>query len=238
MHNVRLTQELEARVQEIAERSAALQISRQRLVTARDVQRRGLERDIREGAQRQLIDIGRRLQEAADLGERDPGRAATILDELGAQANTTLEGLRDLARGIFPPLLAEKGVVAALEAQVRKIGVKATIEAAPEFAAMRPDADTEAAVYFCCLQALQNVARHAPSSSAVVRLSRDEDALEFSVQDDGAGFDPVATPRGMGLQIMVDRVEALGGSLEVQSALGEGTRVVGRVPARSMEVAR
>jgi signal transduction histidine kinase len=238
LRNVRLRLELERRLAEIAERSDQLKVSRQRLVTARDAQRRQLERDIREGAQGQLLDIGSKLGAAAACVGEDPDTAIALLDGLGEEANVALEGLRDLARGIFPPLLAEEGVRAALEAHLRKNGVRATLDVSPELSGARFDSDTEAAIYFCCVQAIQNVARHAGHATSVVHLARSDGSIEFSVTDDGVGFDLSSTPRGMGLQIMLDRVEALGGTLEVESAPGRGTRVTGRVPVRTEAAVR
>ena len=236
LHNVRLTDELELRLEELSRQSAALQVSRQRLVTARDAQRRELERDISEGPHRQLLDIGRRLGEAADLVERDPDDAEAILDRLGEQATTTLEALRDLARGIFPPLLVDKGVVAALEAHIRKVGANARVKAEAGFADLRFDADVEACVYFCCAQAVQNVIRHAENAPSTVELALDGGILTFSVRDDGPGFENGSRPDGMGMRIMQDRIDALEGVLTVESAPGRGTLVVGRVPAAALEV--
>lgn len=233
LRNVRLTVELQGKLDEIANRSEQLTVSRQRLVTARDAQRRQLERDIREGAQGQLLAIESKLGRATEVVEREPEAAIAILDELDEEATAALEGLRDLARGIFPPLLADEGIRAALEAHIRKSGVEAIIDIDPELRGARFDPDTEAAVYFCLVQALQNVTRHAGDPTATVRLAEVDGSLEFSVRDEGIGFDPSGTPRGMGLQIMLDRVEALGGSLSVDSAPGRGTTVVGRVPARA-----
>jgi signal transduction histidine kinase len=238
LHNVRLTDELEARLEELAVQADQLKTSRQRLVTARDAQRRGLERDIREGPKRQLTAIADGVTTARDLAARDPDAATAELDRLSERANDTLEGLRDLARGIFPPLLADKGIVAALDAHIRKVGARATIEATPGLAGLRFDDQTEACVYFCCLQALQNVRRHAGDTAAVVRLSAGPRVLTFEVVDRGTGFDPAATDRGMGLQIMQDRVDALEGELLVTSEPGAGTAVIGRIPARAMEPAR
>jgi signal transduction histidine kinase len=229
LHNVRLTEELEIRLRELDEQAAALRVSRERLVTARDAQRRGLQRDIHEGPERQLLDIRQRLHGAHEPEE---------LDELIVHANDTLDGLRDLARGIFPPLLAEQGIVAALRAHIRKVGANATVEAAVGFADRRFDADTEAGVYFCCLQAIQNVIRHADNAPCVVALSSDADAIAFEIRDDGPGFDAAATARGMGLQIVQDRVDALDGTLGVTSDLGHGTRVAVRVPIRALESVR
>lgn len=232
LHNVRLTDELAIRLRELAEQSEQLRISRQRLVTARDAQRRGLERDIREGPERRLIEIGHRLATVGELVVPDPGSAEELLDRLGADANATLEGLRDLARGIFPPLLADKGIVAALEAHVRKVGAAATIEASERFRAVRFDADTEACVYFCCLQAIQNVMRHAGNAPCTIRLDADEAEIRFSIADDGPGFEVQETPAGMGRQIMQDRVDAMEGTLAITSAAGAGTTVSVRLPRR------
>ena len=228
LHNVRLSEELGIRLRELDEQAAALRVSRERLVTARDAQRRGLQRDIHEGPERRLLDIGQRLRGTPESKE---------LDDLIVYTNETLGGLRDLARGIFPPLLAEQGVVAALGAHIRKVGANATVEASIGFADRRFDADTEAGVYFCCLQAIQNVIRHANNAPCVVALSSDADAIAFEIRDDGPGFDVAATDRGMGLQIVQDRVDALDGSLQVTSDPGHGTRVAVRLPIRALEPA-
>jgi signal transduction histidine kinase len=225
MHNVRLTEELAIRLRELDEQSAALRASRERLVTARDVQRRGLQRDLHEGPERRLGE----MIEAVGRAER-----AKDLDALMDRANETLEGLRDLARGIFPPLLADQGIEAALEAHIRKVGANATVEADPATAGARFDADTEACVYFCCLQAIQNVIRHAANARCIVRLAADGDALTFEIADDGPGFDPASTSRGMGLDIMQDRVDALEGDLTVRSAIGSGTTIAVRIPVREV----
>jgi signal transduction histidine kinase len=237
LHNVRLTDELEARVEELAIQADQLKASRQRLVTARDEQRRGLERDIREGPRLMLTSIAARVDRARDLAASAPAEAGDELDRLGEEANATLEGLRDLARGIFPPLLADRGIVAALDAHIRKVGVRATLEVAPGFTDLRFDDRTEACVYFCCLQALQNVVRHGGNAAVVVRLSVDGKTLTFAVRDQGPGFVPTETARGMGLEIMQDRVDALDGELLVTSAPGAGTTVTGRIPARALEPA-
>ncbi|MGQ0668529.1 MAG: ATP-binding protein, partial [Actinomycetota bacterium] len=236
LHNVRLAVELRARLDEITAQSEALRLSRQRIVTARDVQRRQLEREIREGAQQQLMEIGVKLRAATDLVERDAAEALALLDELGADANETLAELRDLARGIFPPLLADKGVVAALEAHVRKEGIPAAldVDAARD---LRFDPEAEAAVFFCCVQALQNAKRHAGGVGISLHLVATDGTIDFTVSDEGAGFDPTSASEGMGFQIMRDRVEALDGTLDVQSAPGAGTTVTGRIPARALEPA-
>jgi len=234
LHNVRLTEELAIRAGELAVQAEGLRISRERLVTARDAQRRGLERDIREGPERQLQEIRGGLNTVV---VDEPAVAEERLDALTARANDTLDGLRDLARGIFPPLLADKGVVAALEAHIRKVGANAQVHATPAFTADRFDADVEACLYFCSLQAIQNVLRHAGNAACTVALDADPAAIRFALSDRGAGFDPANTPRGMGIDIMQDRIDALEGELVVTSAPGVGTTIEGTVPLSRRRVA-
>ena len=231
LRNVRMTLELEDRLGQIERQAEQLQRSRQRLVVARDIQRRRLEHDIREGAQQQLQLIGGRLREAGELVERDPDATVALLEQIEAETGAALERLRDLARGIFPPLLGEKGIAAALEAHMRKLGVSGELTSGLDGA--RLGADVEAAVYFCCVQALQNAMRHAPGSRVDVSITRDGEEILFVVRDDGTGFDPGRVPRGMGFDIMRDRVEALGGTLDIMSEPGRGTTVSGRVPVRA-----
>jgi signal transduction histidine kinase len=204
-----------------------LRASRQRIVAAQDEARRRLERNIHDGAQQQLVALAVKLNLAQALARKDPERADRLLDVLKAEAAEALENLRDLARGIYPPLLADQGLVAALRSQARKSPVPVTVEAD---GIGRFSQDTEAAVYFCTLEALQNVAKYAQASSVAVDLAEREGALTFRVRDDGVGFDQVARGRGTGMQGMADRLAALGGELHVTSAPGSGTLIEGRVP--------
>jgi signal transduction histidine kinase len=157
------------------------------------------------------------------MTEGDPGPANAALDQLQQDAQQALEDLRDLARGIYPPLLADQGLRAAVEAQVRRSSVPVLVEAE---GVDRYAPEVEAAVYFSVLEALQNVAKYAHASAATVTLSDGTGTLEFAVADDGVGFDADATSYGTGLQGMADRVAAIGGTLEVRAAPGAGTRVV------------
>jgi signal transduction histidine kinase len=156
-----------------------------------------------------------------------PGEAADLIAQTEQQAAGALEELRELARGIYPPLLADLGLRAALEAQARKAVIPVTVDA-PDLS--RYPQQIEAAVYFCVLEALQNVAKYAQAPAARVMLRPDGCGLAFTVEDDGQGFDPAITPRGTGLQGISDRLGALGGTADVTSAPGRGTRVTGRVP--------
>ena len=145
-----------------------------------------------------------------------------------------MEDLRDLARGIYPPLLASAGLAAALQAQASKAPVPASVTA--DWVGRYPQ-EVEAAVYFCVLEALQNVAKYARATRAEIQLTGSGHDLRFEVSDDGAGFDPAARGYGTGLQGMADRVHAHGGTLDVRSAPGAGTTITGRLPCRVLEAA-
>ncbi len=213
LRNVRLVEELRA--------------SRQRIVAAQDARARKLERDIHDGAQQQLVALAVKQRLLTGLIGTDDERARAIADGLVSETNDALENLRDLARGIYPPLLADKGLSAALEAQARRAPVPVSVDAE---GVDRYGQDVEAAVYFSCLEALQNVAKYANASSATIRLAQTNGHLEFEVTDDGAGFDTATTGLGSGLRGMADRLAAVGGEVTVRSSPSEGTTVAGRLP--------
>jgi signal transduction histidine kinase len=222
LKNVGLTSELLARLED-------LRASRQRLVAAQDEERRRLERNLHDGAQQNLVALKVKLGLAEMFLEKDPARAKQTLADLKVDTDEALETLRDLARGIYPPLLADKGLVAALESQARKATLPVQVDA--EGVGRYPQ-EVEAAVYFCVLEALQNVQKYASASNAMVRLREEASGLGFEVEDDGDGFDPAGIQRGSGLTNMADRLEALGGSVDLASARGRGTRVTGHLPVR------
>ena len=207
-----------------------LRDSRRRIVTAQDERARQLERNIHDGAQQQLVALSVKLRLADGLVEHDPAKAHDVLADLQVQATETLEDLRDLARGIYPPLLADKGLPAALEAQARRSAVPVTVE--PDGVG-RYGQDVESAVYFSCLEALNNVAKYAEASAVSVRLSQEDGWLRFEVEDDGRGFQAAARSYGTGLQGIADRLAALGGELDVRTAPGDGTTVAGRLPVEA-----
>ena len=214
LRNVRLIEELRA--------------SRQRLVAAQDEERRKIERNLHDGVQQQLVALNVQLGLLARVADADPAKAADMATSLQDRAGEALEDLRDLARGIYPPLLADKGLPSALEAQARKAAVPTTVSAD---GVGRYHQDVESAVYFCCLEGLNNVAKYAGAATAAISLTDADGHLRFEIRDDGAGFDTDATAHGTGLQGMADRLDAIGGALTVTSAPGVGTSVVGSVPA-------
>jgi signal transduction histidine kinase len=215
LKNVGLTADLHARLQD-------LRASRQRLVSAQDEERRRLERNLHDGAQQHLVALKVKLGLVEMLLARDPAKATATLEQLKGDADDALETLRDLARGIYPPLLAEKGLVTALESQARKATLPVLVDAA---GIIRYPQDLEAAVYFCVLEALQNVQKYATATQVTVRLREADGQLQVEVEDDGAGFDVATVQRGAGLTNMEDRLDALGGALSVHSSPGHGTRL-------------
>jgi signal transduction histidine kinase len=212
LRNVKLIEELRA--------------SRQRLVAAQDQERRRIERNIHDGAQQQLVALNVKLGLAKALLRKDAEKTQGMIEQLQQETGDALNTLRDLARGIYPPLLRDQGLVAALEAQVRKLSTPMTVEAD---GVGRLGEDIEAALYFCVLEALQNVTKYADASEVVVRLQRQDGTLLFEVRDDGRGFDAATVRRGSGLTNMADRIEALGGTMEVNSVVGRGTVLTGRL---------
>lgn len=220
LRNAQLTVELQARLQE-------LRRSRQRLVSAQDAERRRLERNIHDGAQQHLVALTMKLRQAQDLAKSDPSAASSLLEELQTDTGDALEVLRDLARGVYPPVLADKGLVQALEAHARRCPVPVKVIVGR---VMRHDADIEAAVYFCCLEAIQNSLKHASGSAIVVTVDEVNGRLGFRVSDSGPGFDLSTAGAGTGLQNMEDRIAAVGGTLEIASTPGRGVTVEGWIP--------
>jgi signal transduction histidine kinase len=216
LRNVKLIEELRA--------------SRQRIVSARDEERRRLERNIHDGAQRHLVDLGVKLGLAEAIAPKDLDETEALLAQLQGKTQDALDNLRDLARGIYPPLLRDQGLVAAVDAQARKASIRVFVEAGH---LPRYTQDIEAAVYFCTLEALQNVAKHAAATTARVTLTGSDGHLTFTVSDDGVGFDPERTRMGTGMQGMADRLSALGGGMRVESKPGGGTKVSGELPVQT-----
>ena len=220
MRNVALTEQLMDNIEQ-------LRASRQRLVAAQDEERRKLERNLHDGAQQQIVALAVKLRLLEQLIERDANQAKSIAAALQNEAGEALEELRDLARGIYPPLLADQGLVAALGSQARRSVVPVAIEAE---GIGRYPRDVESAVYFSCLEALQNVAKYAAASHTTVRLTGGDGRLCFEVSDDGVGFEADQTSFGTGLQGIADRVSAVGGEVHIHSTPGAGTRVTGELP--------
>jgi signal transduction histidine kinase len=227
MRAVRLRAELAVRLRESTQRARELRASRERIIAAQDAERRRLERDIHDGAQQHLVALAVNLRLARTLVARSAERVPAVLADLKAAAEDTIHTLLDLSHGIYPRLLAEQGLGAAVAAAVAagSLPVELTVDAL-----RRQRDDVEAALYFCCLEAVQNAAKHSGASRAVVRVSGDRDGVTLVVSDDGDGFPVASVGSGSGLVNMRDRAEAVGGSLRIDSRRGRGTVITVRVP--------
>jgi signal transduction histidine kinase len=204
--------------------------SRARIVAAADDARRRLERNLHDGAQQRLIALRMKVGIAARLLDQDPRRAAELLREMGVDVEAAIAELRALAHGVVPPVLVERGLPDALRDAVQRTPMAVIVDIED---VGRCDHAAEGAVYFCCLEALQNAAKHAGIGATVtLKLRRHADALHFCVQDDGAGRPTAdATQDGQGLANMRKRIEDVGGKFEALGRPGAGFSVTGTVPA-------
>jgi signal transduction histidine kinase len=219
--NVRLDAELQARLEELRE-------SRARIVEASYAERRRLERDLHDGAQQRLVALGLDLRRARSELDRDPGAAGDLLERAAGELAAATEELRELARGIHPPVLTDRGLVPALEALASRSPLPVRVESR---GSGRAPAAVEAAAYFVVSEALTNVARHARAERAEVHVAGANGRLEVEIRDDGVGGADASG--GSGLRGLADRVAALGGSLHVDSAAGSGTTVRAVIPTRT-----
>ncbi|HKP21101.1 MAG TPA: histidine kinase [Thermoleophilaceae bacterium] len=218
--NMRLYAEVEASLAEARD-------SRARIVASADRERRKIERDLHDGAQQRLVALRIKLELAEEALRQDPKAGLARVQALGAEVEQTLEEIRALAHGVYPPLLSDQGLGEALRAAARRAALPATVSVD---GVGRYPPEVESAVYFCCVEALQNAAKHAGDDANVSVSLAEDDRLRFEVRDDGTGFDPVAARDGTGLTNMRDRVSAVGGDLELSAAPGEGAAVIGSVP--------
>jgi signal transduction histidine kinase len=234
LHNVQLDSALQESLDEVRRQAEELQASRARIVAASDAARRQIERNLHDGAQQHLVALAVNVRLARKLADTDPKASAEILDQLGDGLKDAVQELRALAHGIYPPLLVDRGIEEALRSAAGRAALPTEVDA-PELPRFTPD--QEAAVYFCCMEALQNAGKYAgEGATAKVRVWQEEGALCFEVSDTGAGFDMAGVRgagKGAGFINMSDRVGAIGGSVTVHSVPGKGTTVSGHLPLRS-----
>ena len=222
-----LDSSLQDSLEQLRHQAAELQASRGRLVAAADAERRRIESNLHDGAQQHLVALSVKVRLLEQFAERDPERAKSLMNQLQEDVGLAIEELRSLAHGIYPPLLSSAGLGVAMSAACRRAPLPASLEAG---GVGRYAPEIEAAVYFCCLEALQNAAKHAGAgASASVRIWGDVGSLLFEVCDDGAGFENGRLADGAGLTNMRDRLGAVGGTLRVESN-GSGTEIHGVVP--------
>jgi signal transduction histidine kinase len=232
LRNIRLEEELRQRLEQIEQQAAELQNSRQRLVTAQDRERKRIQRDLHDGAQQQLVVLAARLRRAARAEAPNLDQA---LEELADEAEEAVFALQELARGIYPSLLADRGLQAALEAHAARLPAIVRVEVEPLMHRRRLEPELEAALYFVALEAMTNAVKHAPGARIIVslRADRQKRTVTLEVHDDGPGFDAEASMSAGGLQNMADRIHALGGVLSVESVPGGGTWVRAEVQERA-----
>ena len=229
LRNLRLEAELRDRLALIEEQAEELHRSRQRLVGAQDEQRRRIERDLHDGVQQQLVALAARLRRATIA---TPVDAERLLERLAGEAEEAVFALQELARGIFPSVLADQGLAAAVRTQAARMPIAIHVEAEPNLAGRRFERELETALYFVALEALANIQKHAPDAAATVSLRSSPDArsMVLEVHDDGPGFECRAGSPGTGLQNIRDRVAAVGGELEINSRPGAGTWLRAQTP--------
>lgn len=228
LHNVQLDTALQASLDELRETNEELRASRVRIVAAGDAERRKLERNLHDGAQQHLVALAVKLRLAKDSVVDDPADAEAMIDEIRGNLQEAITELRALAHGIFPPLLMSGGLGEALPAAAARAALPTTTDVAVG----RHSQEVEAAVYFCCMEALQNAGKHAgTNATARVKVWEDAEALHWQVTDDGPGFDPAgAMGAGHGFVNMRDRMGSFGGTIDVTSDAGAGTTVRGHLP--------
>jgi signal transduction histidine kinase len=229
LHNVKLDSALQESLDEVRRQADELRASRARIVEAGDAQRRRIERDLHDGAQQHLVALAVNVNLVRQIAETDPDTAKEMLLQIGTDLQEAVQELRNLAHGIYPPLLMDRGLAEALSAAAGRAVLPTGVEA--DGIARYPQ-PVESAVYFCCLEALQNSAKHAgDGAQAMITVWEDAGALRFEVRDDGAGFDlATRAHEGHGFVNMADRVGAIGGTISVESAPGQGTAIQGTIP--------
>jgi signal transduction histidine kinase len=226
-HNSQLDSALQTTLDELRNQTVELRESRARIVASGDAERRRVERNLHDGAQQHLVALAVNLRLARDTIVEDPSGGAELLDQLVGEVQETIQELRELAHGIYPPLLVDNGLLEALKAAANRNPLPVDV-VAENIGRYSPE--IEAAVYFCCLEALQNAAKHAADARVEVRLWEESGGLLFSVSDDGPGFEPEKARRGHGYINMADRLGAIGGTVRWESAPGQGSTVRGSVP--------
>ena len=237
VNNARLAIELQARLQELSRQAAELHASRQRIVTAREAQRQRVVQLIHDRVEVRLHAAAEGLSELDALFAVGSEQSVECIDALQHECGEALDALRELARGIFPAILSDQGLINALDAYILQARLPIDVELDAIHAPDRYDAQAEATVYFCMIQALANVGTYAPGSNVAARVRVDGGKLKFSIVDDGPGVDQRRLQQGADINDMRDRVEAIGGEFEATSTPTVGTSVRGWVPVRTLAVA-
>ena len=228
LHNVQLDSALQESLEDLERANADLQASRARIVATGDAERRKIERNLHDGAQQHLVALAVNLRLAQDMLERRPRRRRR--DARGARRRR--EGSPSRSSATWPTASTRRcswtaGLGEALRAAANRSPLSVRVDSD---GVGRHPSEVEAAIYFCCLEALQNAAKHAPEATVQIELGERDGQLRFEVRDDGPGFDVAAATAGHGYVNMSDRLGAIGGTVEWRSAPGQGATVIGEVP--------
>jgi signal transduction histidine kinase len=226
-HNVQLDAALQTTLDELRKQAGELRESRARIIASGDAERRRVERDLHDGAQQHLVALAVNLRLAREIIADDPDAGTEMLAQMAEDVQVTIKELRELAHGIYPPLLADAGLPEALRAAAGRCAIPVGVSTE---SIGRYSQGVETAVYFCCLEAMQNAAKHAPQATAQVRIWEESGGVLFSVSDDGPGFDPAKARSGHGFVNMADRLGAIGGTVRWESRPGHGSTISGSVP--------
>jgi signal transduction histidine kinase len=206
------------------------------LLEAADAERQRIERDLHDGVQQQIVGLRLKLDLASEAIKADPSLGERMLATAGRELDELLKTLRSFAKGIYPSILNERGLREALLSVAFNAPIPVSVVAGR---LERYQEDVEVAVYFCCVEAIQNIVKHAgPTAKGAVRMWQRRGWLRFEVRDTGEGFAPAEVSGGRGLVNMKDRIEAVGGTLWVASEPGHGTSIRGKVPTSEGHASR
>jgi signal transduction histidine kinase len=237
VHNLHLTAELSRRVEEVRVQAAELAASRDRVVAGQDAERRRIQRILHDGVQQEIVALSARAGLVRQQLLRGDPAAADGLAEMQRDLAATLHDVREIAHAIHPPVLSDRGLLEAIEAQSSRLAVPMAVRADPRLRGVRFREQIEPTAWYVLAEALSNVVKHAGASEVEVSLSQEDGRLGLVIRDDGCGFD-LDGPRGLGLTGMSDRLDTVGGSLTINSGAGLGTSVCVHIPVGRNGVGR
>ena len=229
VHNLHLDAELSRRIEEIRDQAAELAASRDRVVAGQDAERRRIQRVLHDGVQQEIVALSARAGLVREQLLRGDPAAADRLAGMQRDLATTLRDVREIAYAIHPPVLADRGLLEAIEAQSSRLALPMAVRADPALRGVRFGEQIEATAWYVLAEALSNVVKHAGASEVQVSLSQQDGRLGLVIRDDGRGFE-LDRPRGLGLTSLADRLDTVGGSLSINSGAGLGTSVFVHIP--------